>query len=120
MRDPLHSSLTTRSADAYHPLVGGTPAQVPSTYHDRSPVFFAEKITADLLILQGLDDKVVPPGQAETMVKKINEAGGKVEAVYYEGEGHGFRQAKNIKDSIEKTREALERMVAKGKKAGST
>lgn len=45
--------------------VGGTLAEVPQNYYDRSPVHFAEKITADLLILQGLDDKVVPPGQAQ-------------------------------------------------------
>ncbi|KAL7412312.1 Alpha/Beta hydrolase protein [Mrakia frigida] len=90
-------------------LVGGTLAEVPQNYYDRSPVHFAEKITADLLILQGLDDKVVPPGQAQTMVKKIEDAGGKVEAVYYEGEGHGFRKSENIKDSIETSRRALER-----------
>lgn len=44
--------------------VGGTLEECPQTYHDRSPINFAEKITASLLILQGLDDKVVPPGQA--------------------------------------------------------
>jgi hypothetical protein len=39
-------------------LVGGTPAQVPQIYHDRSPVYNAGNITASLLLLQGLDDKV--------------------------------------------------------------
>jgi dipeptidyl aminopeptidase/acylaminoacyl peptidase len=37
--------------------------QVPEIYHDRSPLHKAEKITASLLVLQGLDDKVVPPEQ---------------------------------------------------------
>lgn len=92
-------------------LVGGTPEEVPQTYHDRSPVNYADKITASLLILQGLNDKVssflthshvfmptdhailllqvVPVDQAHEMVRKIESVGGKVEAIYYKGEGHG-------------------------------
>jgi dipeptidyl aminopeptidase/acylaminoacyl peptidase len=112
--------------------VGGTPAEVPGIYHDRSPVNSAEKITAPTLLLQGLDDKVVPPDQAATMAKKIESVGGKVEVVYYEGafcasggaadpetdrladhdlpgEGHGFRQAKNIKDALDRSRAFLEK-----------
>jgi dipeptidyl aminopeptidase/acylaminoacyl peptidase len=37
------------------------------------------------------------------MVSTIEKAGGKVEAVYYEGEGHGFRKAENVKDSLDRT-----------------
>jgi dipeptidyl aminopeptidase/acylaminoacyl peptidase len=48
-------------------------------------------------------EKVVPPEQARTMVSTIEKAGGKVEAVYYEGEGHGFRKAENVKDSLDRT-----------------
>lgn len=63
------------------------------------------------------------------MAKKIESVGGKVEVVYYEGEvlkgqtqlsiekltqlshageGHGFRQAKNIKDALDRSRAFLE------------
>ncbi|CDZ97872.1 Dipeptidyl aminopeptidase [Phaffia rhodozyma] len=84
-------------------LVGGTPEEIPEIYHDRSPAYHAQNIKASLLLLQGLDDKVVPPEQAQDMARRVEAAGGKVEAVYYEGEGHGFRQAKNIKDSLERS-----------------
>lgn len=65
-------------------LIGGTPAevrshkttgpltlltssrQVPAIYHDRSPLFKAERIKAALLVMQGLDDKVVPPEQGKS------------------------------------------------------
>ncbi|KAJ9103963.1 hypothetical protein QFC21_002426 [Naganishia friedmannii] len=58
--------------------------EVPEIYEKRSPITKAGNITAELLMLQGLDDKVVPPGQARTLVKKIEDAGGHVEAVFYE------------------------------------
>ncbi|KAJ9097827.1 hypothetical protein QFC19_006695 [Naganishia cerealis] len=81
-------------------LMGGTLEEIPEVYEKRSPITKAGNITAELLMLQGLDDKVVPPGQARTLVKKIEDAGGHVEAVFYEGEGHGFRKLENLKDSL--------------------
>lgn len=47
--------------------------------------------------MQGLDDKVVPPEQSETIVKKIKEAGGTVNYITFEGEGHGWRKAETIR-----------------------
>lgn len=38
--------------------MGGTPDEVPQVYHDRSPLYKAENITADLILFQGEDDKV--------------------------------------------------------------
>ncbi|KAG9044718.1 hypothetical protein FS837_007660 [Tulasnella sp. UAMH 9824] len=82
-------------------LIGGTLQEVPEVYRERSPVFHANKIRAPLLILQGSIDAVVPPGQAEAIVKQIKERDGKVEYVLFEGEGHGWRKAENIKRALE-------------------
>ncbi|KZT18188.1 alpha/beta-hydrolase [Neolentinus lepideus HHB14362 ss-1] len=83
-------------------LMGGRAADIPDVYRDRSPVFHAEKIKAPLLILQGSADVVVPPSQAEVIVNTIRKNGGKVECIIFEGEGHGFRKAENMKAALEK------------------
>lgn len=44
----------------------------------------------------------MPPEQAEDIVKTIKEKNGRVEYVLFEGEGHGFRKAENIKAALEK------------------
>ncbi|KAI9817845.1 MAG: hypothetical protein M1827_000964 [Pycnora praestabilis] len=70
-------------------------------YRDRSPLYHAGKITAPVLLLQGSEDKVVPPNQAREMEEIIKKNGGDAEVIVFEGEGHGFRQAANVKRSIE-------------------
>lgn len=82
-------------------LLGGTSQQMPNVYHDRSPVNNADRIKSALLVLQGSRDTVVPPEQSETIVKAIQKNHGYVEYKLYEGEGHGFRKADNIIDSVQ-------------------
>ncbi|GAA5820810.1 hypothetical protein JCM10212_002097 [Sporobolomyces blumeae] len=84
-------------------LLGGTPAEVPENYAQRSPLNKAEKITAPLLLLQGTDDKVVPPAQATLMLDKIrsNPKAGKCDIIMFEGEGHGFRSKDARKRAME-------------------
>jgi len=53
-------------------------------------------------ILQGEIDRVVPKEQAEAIVDSIKARGGVVEYKLYPGEGHGWRQEKNIKDALER------------------
>lgn len=65
-------------------------------FHDRSPCYHADKIKAPTLLLQGSDDKVVPPDQAIDMEKSIKAIGGDVRLVMFDGEGHGFRKAPNV------------------------
>ena len=48
-------------------------------------------------MFQGLEDKVVPPNQAEMMLEAAREKGLPVAYVPFEGEQHGFRRAENIK-----------------------
>ena len=68
--------------------------------HARSPLYHAEKIKAALLLLQGSEDTVVPPNQAQRMIDAIKKQNGDVEAVFFEGEGHGFTKAATIERSI--------------------
>jgi len=51
--------------------------------------------------LQGLEDKVVPPNQAEMMVKLLQDKGIKVAHITFSDEGHGFRKADNIIRAME-------------------
>lgn len=86
-------------------LIGGTPTLRPDLYHDRSPIFYATNIKAPILLLQGSDDKVVPKSQADQFVQQLKNGGGKEGKDWrykvYEGEGHGFRRAENVKDSLD-------------------
>ena len=54
-----------------------------------------------MLVLQGADDRVVPPSQAELIVAALQERGIPHAYLLYEGEGHGFRKAENIVGSLE-------------------
>jgi dipeptidyl aminopeptidase/acylaminoacyl peptidase len=54
-----------------------------------------------LIIFQGLEDKVVPPNQAELMVSALRAKGLPVAYVPFEGEQHGFRKAENIKRALD-------------------
>jgi dipeptidyl aminopeptidase/acylaminoacyl peptidase len=70
-------------------------------YQERSPINSVDNLSSPLIFFQGLDDKVVPPNQAEMMFDILLKKGLPVAHITYEGEGHGFRQAKNIKHSLE-------------------
>jgi len=54
-----------------------------------------------VIFFQGLEDKVVPPNQAEMMVEALRKKGLPVAYVAFEGEQHGFRRAENIKRSLD-------------------
>lgn len=66
-------------------------------YHDRSPLYNAEKIEAPLLLLHGRRDKVTPLDQAEMMADAIKKKGGEVEMIIVDSEAHGFFQPENVK-----------------------
>ena len=70
-------------------------------YYERSPINFVERLACPVIFFQGLDDKVVPPNQAELMVNALREKGIPVAYIPFPGEQHGFRQAKNIKRALE-------------------
>jgi dipeptidyl aminopeptidase/acylaminoacyl peptidase len=63
-------------------------------------------------VLQGSDDKVVPPAQAQLLVDSMRAAGGRVEHHVYDGEGHGFSKESSIVDSYDRIGAFLDRRVA--------
>lgn len=71
------------------------------TYYNRSPVHFSHQINCPLLVFQGMEDKVVPPNQAEAMVSAVRAKGLRVRYVTFTNEGHGFRNADNIETMLE-------------------
>ena len=83
-----------------HTLVGPYPERA-DLYKARSPIHFTDRITTPMLVLQGADDRVVPPSQAELIVAALRERGIPHAYLLYEGEGHGFRKAENIVGSLE-------------------
>ena len=76
-------------------LVAPYPAQ-RQVYVDRSPIHHLDRLSCPMLILQGLDDKVVPPDQATTMADAVRAKGLPVRLRLFAGEGHGFRKAETI------------------------
>lgn len=81
-------------------LVGPYPED-KATYQERSPINHIDKLNCPAIFFQGLDDKVVPPNQAEAMVSALDNKGIAVAYVPFEGEGHGFRQGPNIQRALE-------------------
>lgn len=68
----------------------------PDLYRKRSPLHRAHQLSRPILILQGLEDPVVPPEQAEAMVAAAADQGVPHAYVTFEGEQHGFRRAESI------------------------
>jgi dipeptidyl aminopeptidase/acylaminoacyl peptidase len=81
-------------------LVGPYP-EAAEIYQQRSPVHFADRISCPVILFQGLEDKVVPPSQAELMISALRFKRLPFAYVAFEDEGHGFRQADNIRRAAE-------------------
>ncbi|HEY9675347.1 MAG TPA: S9 family peptidase [Waterburya sp.] len=81
-------------------LIGPYPER-KDLYEKRSPIHFTDQLSCPVIFFQGLEDKVVPPNQAEMMVEALKVKGLPVAYVAYEGEQHGFRRAENIKRTLD-------------------
>jgi len=81
-------------------LVGKYPEEM-ETYRHRSPIHAIDLLNCPIIIFQGLDDKVVPPNQAEAMIRALKSKGIPVAYVPFDGEGHGFRKSQNIKRALD-------------------
>ena len=81
-------------------LVGPYP-ECRELYRERSPIHWVEKLSCPVIFFQGLEDKVVPPSQAEAMVGALRAKGIPVAYLPFEGEQHGFRRAENVKRALE-------------------
>ena len=81
-------------------LIGPYPER-RDLYFERSPIHFVDRFSCPVIFFQGLEDKIVPPNQAEMMVDALREKGLPVAYVAFEGEQHGFRKAENIKRALD-------------------
>lgn len=81
-------------------LVGLYPEDA-EVYEARSPICFVDDFDAPMIVLQGSEDVVVPPNQAEMIVAALEQRSIPVAYLLFEGEQHGFRQAENIVAALE-------------------
>ncbi|MGB1253885.1 MAG: S9 family peptidase [Candidatus Promineifilaceae bacterium] len=77
-------------------LIGPYPER-KDIYIKRSPIHSVDQLSCPLIILQGLEDRVVPPSQAESMFVAVRDKGIPVAYLPFEGEQHGFRKSATIK-----------------------
>jgi dipeptidyl aminopeptidase/acylaminoacyl peptidase len=69
-------------------------------YEARSPLSHIDQLQGALLILQGAEDKVVPPNQAESMYQAAKQKGLPVSYILFPGEQHGFRKAETMRAAL--------------------
>jgi dipeptidyl aminopeptidase/acylaminoacyl peptidase len=81
-------------------LVGPWPAS-RELYEARSPLFHVDRLATPLILLQGAEDKVVPPAQSEVLFQALRAKGVPVAYLLFPGEQHGFRQAATLKRACE-------------------
>jgi dipeptidyl aminopeptidase/acylaminoacyl peptidase len=80
-------------------LIGRYPEE-KAIYEDRSPIRYCDKLNCPVVLLQGLEDKVVPPNQADMMYSALHQKNIPTSLVLYKGEQHGFRMSKNIRHAL--------------------
>jgi dipeptidyl aminopeptidase/acylaminoacyl peptidase len=81
-------------------LIGPYPA-ARDVYYARSPIHFADRLSCPVILFQGLEDRVVPPSQAERMVEALRAKDLPFAYLAFEGEQHGFRKAETIQRTLE-------------------
>ncbi len=93
---------TTHDFEAHYTdrLIGPLP-ESRALYDERSPVHRAASMQGSVLLLQGTDDPVVPPAQAEGMRTALDAAGTRCDLRFFEGEAHGFRRADTLTACLE-------------------
>jgi dipeptidyl aminopeptidase/acylaminoacyl peptidase len=81
-------------------LIGPLPGY-EMVYLERSPVGHVTAATCPILLLQGLDDPVVPPAQSEAIAADLAAHGIRHAYLAFKGESHGFRRAETIISCLE-------------------
>jgi dipeptidyl aminopeptidase/acylaminoacyl peptidase len=81
-------------------LVGSYPEHA-DRYAERSPIDKADRLAGPVLLLQGLEDEICPPEQADRFVASLDGTGVPHAYLTFEGEQHGFRRAETIRAALE-------------------
>jgi dipeptidyl aminopeptidase/acylaminoacyl peptidase len=92
----------------------GDPSKDEAMLKAISPVYFADKITAPVLIIQGKKDQRVPQVQARIMVEALEKAGRKPQTLFLSGVGHNYGQPKDREEIYNATVEFLEKHLGPG------
>ncbi len=93
------ATLTHRFERGYLDFLVGDPVAHASLYAHRSPALNADEITTPVLLVQGDADQIVPVSQATAMADAMIANGGHAELHVYPGEGHGLRNAANVRSA---------------------
>ncbi|SPE44401.1 Peptidase S9 prolyl oligopeptidase active site domain protein (modular protein) [Candidatus Sulfotelmatobacter sp. SbA7] len=80
-------------------------------FHDRSPIFFVDRVQAPLLLLAGGHDPRCPKEESQQVVDAVKKRGGTVELKVYENEGHGFARVENQIDAYKSVSDFLKAHV---------
>jgi dipeptidyl aminopeptidase/acylaminoacyl peptidase len=100
--DLLSLAATTHDFEArYNDRLIGPLPEARDLFVERSPVSRAPAMTGAVLLLQGTDDAVVPPSQADRMRDALAAAGIRCDLRFFAGEGHGFRRADTLTACLE-------------------
>jgi dipeptidyl aminopeptidase/acylaminoacyl peptidase len=92
-------------------FLGGRPEDGAEQYRERSPVFFADRVTTPTLLTAGTEDRCTPPGQAMEFYRALHVRGVPVEVAIYPGEGHGVRKFPAYLDLTTRTTAWFERFM---------
>ena len=80
-------------------LIGKYPRD-KAIFDERCPILFTDKLNCPILLLQGTEDKIVPPNQAEQMFEALQKKGLPTSLILYKDEQHGFRKKENIQHAL--------------------
>jgi dipeptidyl aminopeptidase/acylaminoacyl peptidase len=89
----------------------GDPVKNKDLWHDRSPIFFVERIKAPLLLLAGGNDPRCPKSEAQQVADQVKKHGGIAQLKIYENEGHGFARVENQIDAYKRVSDFLKTHV---------
>jgi dipeptidyl aminopeptidase/acylaminoacyl peptidase len=97
--------------ELYSYLLLGTLPEAADVYRERSPLFYADKISDPVIVFQGDEDNIVPKSQSDSIVAALKARGVPHEYHVYAGEGHGWRKPETIEAYLNATLAFLKQHV---------
>lgn len=112
--DDRKSDPDYKAANRYWRREIGDPDKDRAFLASISPVNYAEKIVAPVLIMHGKEDHTVPLEQARLMIKALEKVGRKPESLFLAGQGHGLSTPKARLEAMQRVIDFLERHLGPG------